>query len=608
MEERFAIKLILLAFAAILIIGLLIPPSSVKAPSFSAFKSYDELEDFVKSSLALYRNQGAKPFGESWSYGVVEAKSFESSSLRYSTTNVQVAGVDEADLVKTDGDRIYSISKGKVCIVKAQPLELISEVVVDGDPIGLFIRGNRLVVLCERQFRLEDFISVESYKSIMPMVIAPTMKEISIEVYDISSVENLKSIKRISLSGWYVGSRMIEDCVYVVASQPLFEFVRGELVVLRPSILVNEVAREVPPSEIYYSKEAIAPSSYAIVVAFNVFEDEALECKAILTGRASCMYASSKNIYITMLKWEEGMEFTEVHRMEIRGAKISYKASGQVMGRILNQFSMDEHEGYFRIATLTRYANQSKSSTNLYVLKVEDLKIVGKVEGLAPGEEMRSARFIGELCYLVTFKKIDPLFAIDLRDPENPKVLGELKISGYSDYLHPYGEDHLLGIGKEAVPAEEGDFAWHQGVKISLFDVSNPDDPREVDKIVIGDRGTETLVLMDHHALLLDERRGLLIMPILEARISPEKYAGKVPPWAYGDYVFQGVYVFHVSPEDGIKIKGRIAHLEEFEPLKIESYEVKRSLIIGDLLYTISEGKVKANSLIDLSDVWEIKL
>jgi len=243
---------------------------------------------------------------------------------------------------------------------------------------------------------------------------------------------------------------------------------------------------------------------------------------------------------------------------------------------------------------------------NLYVLNATTLKIVGRLEGLALGERIYSARFMGSRCYLVTFKKVDPLFTINLSDPANPHVLGELKIPGYSDYLHPFGENYLIGIGKEAVPAEEGDFAWYQGLKISLFNISDIERPAEVDKIIIGDRGTDSPVLRDHHALLFSKARNLLVIPITEARLSTEEYSEGVPPWAYGRPVFQGAYIFHVSPENGIELRGRITHNEGDVIASI--YEVKRAIYIGDILYTISDGKIKANDLTSLSEIAELPL
>src|SRR3989338_2964753 len=151
---------------------------------------------------------------------------------------------------------------------------------------------------------------------------------------------------------------------------------------------------------------------------------------------------------------------------------------------------------------------------------------------------------MGERAYLVTFVNIDPLFVIDLSNPANPAVLGELKIPGYSDYLHPYDDTHLIGIGKDAAPSDRDDFAYYQGLKLSLFDVSDVSSPKEIDSFSIGDRGSESFALHDHHAFLFSREKNLLVIPVTEAKVDPSDYVGEIPQSAYGKTVFQGAYVF----------------------------------------------------------------
>ena len=271
---------------------------------------------------------------------------------------------------------------------------------------------------------------------------------------------------------------------------------------------------------------------------------------------------------------------------------------------------MDEYQDHFRIATTTghvaRSLNQATSQNHVYVLDM-DLNIVGSLEDLAPGEKIYSSRFMGERCYLVTFKKVDPLFVIDLQNPYNPKVLGFLKVTGYSDYLHPYDENHIIGVGKETVEANGGDFAWYQGVKISLFDVSNVSNPVEIAKYEIGDRGTSSPVLRDHRAFLFDRSRNLLVFPVMVAEIDETKYPGGVPPNTHGDPVWQGAYVFNISLEEGFVLKGGVTHLEDDTDLWASNYWVKRSLYINNALYTISDKKIKINSLENLAEINKIE-
>jgi uncharacterized secreted protein with C-terminal beta-propeller domain len=334
------------------------------------------------------------------------------------------------------------------------------------------------------------------------------------------------------------------------------------------------------------------------------------------------MYVSLNNMYLVApnTNWyffvEEGTDEpkqqTLVYRIELDQEQVNILSEGTVPGYVLNQFSMDEHNGYFRVATTTNIWWSSSNATNqVYILDM-NLDIVGKLENLAQGEQIYSARFMGDRLYLVTFRNIDPLFVIDLADPTTPTVLGQLKVTGYSGYLHPYDENHIIGIGKETEASDREDFAWYQGVKISLFDVSDVSNPVEVAKYEIGDRGTTSPILDDHKALLFDESRNLLVIPVLVAELDPTQYPGEVPEWAYGEYVWQGACVFDISP-DGILYRGGITHLPDRADLKSDywsynEYFVERALYISNILYTVSDKTVKLNNMGSLDLLKEIEL
>ena len=219
---------------------------------------------------------------------------------------------------------------------------------------------------------------------------------------------------------------------------------------------------------------------------------------------------------------------------------------------------MDEYNGNFRIAT-NYYATQSQIS-NVYILN-SNLNITGKLEGLAPNENLHSVRFMGDKCYLVTYRTTDPLFVIDLSDPTNPHVLGELKIPGYSDYLHPYDGTHLIGVGKEAVEVDGGSFAYYQGLKLALFDVSDVNNPRQLSNVTIGDRGTDSLALSDPKAFLFDKSKNLLVIPVSLAVVSDVDKA-QYGVSAYGTTVWQGAYVYGISIDGGFTLKGTVTHLD----------------------------------------------
>jgi uncharacterized secreted protein with C-terminal beta-propeller domain len=579
----------------------------------SKFFSYQELKEFVNVNT---QDKGMliTP-GRFWS-GAAEAEGDAAAPAAsdYSTTNIQVAGVDEADIVKTDGEYIYLVSGNKTIIVKAYPPEqaqIVSQIELEGTIIGIFINGDRLVLFEQETPYYVYYDDLPAVKESSMPYISPT---ISIGVYDVSDKEDPQLQREVSANGQYVSSRMIGDYAYVVTNEPVYEE-EGE--VNLPEIHCGGNETEIPATDIYYSDVSDYYYMYTTIIAINTQNDDQEPAyETILLGASSNLYVSPNNIYLTFPVWGTDIlgrevwdsQKTSIHRIHIEGDEIEYVASGEVPGMVLNQFSMDEYDGYFRVATTTY---EETTRNNVYILDM-DLNIVGSLGNLAPGETIYSARFMGDRGYLVTFRQVDPLFVIDLSDPNNPKELGYLKVTGYSGYLHPYDENHLIGIGKETT--EEGEFAWYQGVKISLFDVSDVSNPQEISKYEIGDRGTDSLVLQDHKAFLFDKSRNLMVIPVLEAKVDVTKYPEGVPAWAYGEPVWQGAYVFHVSLDEGIRLEGTITHIENIADPELQYYyyyspfSVERSLYIGDVLYTISQAKIKMNSLENLDYLNEVAL
>ncbi|HEY9245398.1 MAG TPA: beta-propeller domain-containing protein, partial [Candidatus Methanoperedens sp.] len=307
-------------------------------------------------------------------------------------------------------------------------------------------------------------------------------------------------------------------------------------------------------------------------------------------------------------KLAQEREKTVIQKIRIDRGEIEYKTKGEVPGSLLNQFSMDESGEYFRVATTTQFWTRSGSvqHNNVYVMNT-DLGIAGKLEKIAPDERIYSTRFIGNRLYMVTFKRIDPLFVIDLSDPTKPNILGKLKIPGFSDYLHPYDENHLIGVGKETADNEWGGVSI-KGVKLSLFDVSDVNNPKQIDTYEIGKAGTDSEALRDHKAFLFDRKKNLIVLPIREIT-EQGKYDSR-----YGDYrekVWQGAYVFGITPEDGFKLKGKISHMDDYENQQYywnSPSAVRRSLYIDDGLYTISARKVVVNELNNLTEINSIEL
>lgn len=581
------------------------PVSAPQSPLLSTFQSDTELRNFLKANS---RTQG--PF---WIYGPEDAKlvnsldrvfataqsegRFLSTAPSHSTTNIQVAGVDEADTVKVDDNGyMYILSGNMVYILKAYPptqAEIVSRIALsDLYPIGIFVNNDKLAVLAsECRFpTIYDVYYVADIKTV-------------VKVYDVADPSRPQLVRDLAISGSYFNSRMIGNYVYFVVSKAAY--LHNETLYL-PEISSDGKIQQIAPTEIRYFNGTDNYYQYTTFVAMNMQNTtEAPVYLTIMLGGTCNMYVSLSNMYVTYRDWNWNGK-TTLYRIRIQGNNMTCEARGAVPGHERNQFSMDEYNGYFRIETTTWTSNWT-TQTNLYVLDM-NLSIVGTLEGLAPGENFHSARFMGNRAYFVTFKKTDPLFVIDLSQPTNPSVLGELHIPGYSDYLHPYDETHLIGVGKHTIEAEEGDFAWYQGIKVSLFDVSNVSTPIQMSNVTIGDRGSDSPVLYDHKAFLFDRSKNLLAIPILEARIDPSKYPGEVPPYAYGEAVWQGAYVFDVSLFHGFVLKGRITHLSNGTNVYEESYWIKRTLYIEDTLYTVSNRKVKLNNLEDLVLLKEIEL
>jgi uncharacterized secreted protein with C-terminal beta-propeller domain len=630
MERQIKRKAILYGIAAILIAStfaallynnglfLLIPnpgapPIPVAHSTFlTTFTSAEALTNFLKTNsqtqgpFSLYGPSDLKVFSSSSGPLVPGSINAFSSTLnpmsetyQRSGTNIQVAGVDEADMVKTDDNGfMYVLSKDTVYVLTAYPptqARVLAKIkFTDMYPIGIFVNKQRLVVLGSKySFPTIDYPSPSLYNAFTVADIKTYAR-----VYDIQDKSLPVLIKDLALEGSYFNSRMIGNYIYFVASKPAYTV--NDTIFL-PEIVMDGSATEIAPTEIRYFNGTEQYYQYTTFVAMNIQNTtEAPTYLTTLLGGTSNMYVSQENMYVTFQDWYGGGN-TTIYRIHLQASNMTVEASGKVPGQEHSQYSMDEYGDYFRIQTSDWTDGVSK--TNVYVLNM-NLNIVGNVSDIAVGENFHSARFMGNRCYLVTFQQTDPLFVINLTDPTSPTILGNLTIPGYSDYLHPYDETHIIGVGKNTVQAEEGNFAWYQGIKISLFDVSNVTNPTQDATYVIGDRGSDTPVLTDPKAFLFDKTRSLLVIPILEAKVAESN----PPPNAYGNPVWQGAYVFDISLYHNLVLEGRITHLANGASIYNQEYWVTRSLYIENVLYTVSDRMIKMNSLEDMSQMGQIPL
>ena len=560
-----------------------------------------------------------------------ESEKAVGSDEEFSTTNVQVEGVDEADIVKTDGEYLYVVRGTHALIVRAKPannMEVIAKISYAGEsirPSELYIEEDRMVVIGSRHnAKLNN-------------------NQTCMMVYDISDRANPVLQRTVEVDGSYLSSRRIGSCYYLVA-QKWFSYW---------SVLENEADYQVNYADSVVSPEGMVlpydrmycfpdsqQSNYLVVAAFDAAKNDPVDIQTYL-GAGETIYVSQQNLFIALddyrarpLLYRAVAEtsryngpMTTIFSFALDNGKVHYTTSGQVPGTVLNQFSLDEHNNHLRIATTSEpywwgYAEDNVSLNQLYVLDSQ-LNVVGSIENIAPGERIYSARFMGDRAFMVTFRTVDPLYVIDLKDPTAPAILGELKIPGYSDYLHPIGENHLLGFGKDAIaiPVKDSrgailyENAYYLGMKLSLFDVTDLSNPVEQAMVILGDRGTESSLLHNHKALMYQASSGLLAFPLNESKVLSGPLVSENGYPHYGDTVFNGLIIFSVDPtagEQGLKELGRITQqqnaLDKDGSLNVDYQRViERGLYIGDVLYTLSPSVIQANSMQDFSYLGSIK-
>ncbi len=627
----------------------------------NTFQSYDELFSFLKKRFESAGSQGRYydsiniMFSKSESGSATDGSSGGEAPPSYSTTNVQVAGVDEPDIVKTDGTYLYMVANQTVYIIKAYPVfeaTIVAQIKITNVSVSnIFIRGDRLVVFGNTGGFYGYPLLEDGFKGDIarPGLWWGGVDQTVVNVYDLSEKSNPTLIKEIRMDGGYFDARLIDEFVYVVATQYTYHILYAvdekNYTLDVPQIRIDNVSENISADDIYYVDVPELSDTMTHVISLNLDTNDVVE-KSFMLGSSQTMYVSKQNIFLASLHYPYyplfrenpvddtaagSQETTILHKISIDSGDVAYIAQGEVPGHILNQFSMDEHNGFFRIATTSgnNWMDGSQTSNNIYILD-ETLKQVSKIENIAPGESIYAARFLGNRAYLVTFVQVDPLFTIDLSDPYNPRILGELKIPGYSEYLHPYDETHIIGIGKEVDPSIDEDkvhtpgaiyYTAILGLKIALFDVTDIENPVEQAKVVVGDRGTDSPALYDHKAFLFDREKELLVIPVSLYEITQEvkdRYISSEGTEAlFGQFTFQGAYVYRLSLESGFELQGRITHQTPEQMQHSDDYywywglsntDITRSLYIGDVLYTISDSMVKMNNLGDLSEISSISL
>ena len=643
MKRKYNIVILLLIIIVLVFFCSLFPRNN----DIASVKSEDQLLHFSKSSnyyredFNLFEKMLMLPFSvfynDSYIYdvqpqwsdvNVVEEDASGAvystdsvSSKDYSKTNIQVQGVDEADIVKTDGDYIYSLSNSDVVITNVKdPANIkVESKINEKIPEDLILYKDKLVIISSNN--RHDYGESNTIVSI----------------YDISDKANPKKIKSFELYEPYYTTRCIDNKLYVFSSGYLRE--KNDKVV-RDYKEDNKV-KELSLNKIKYLKDS--PDNIQTLIAevdLNDLDKE-IDLNSYLID-ISNGYISENNIYLINEEYNhnenvkpldlfgpkgifvifEDFEFsydevTTIYKFNINKDKgVSYSAKTDVEGSTINQYSMDEKDGNLRIAL------ESDEGTRIAILD-DKLHLLGETEKVAPDEEMRASRFVGDKAYLVTYETTDPLFVVDLSNVKDPKILGELKIPGYSTYLHPYDDTHLIGIGvetEEIINRDEfGEVISSRsivtGMKMSLFDVSDVNNPKQLAQTTIGDSRTVSAVLTNPKALLFSKEKELIAIPVnnYQEDFSIEDYEdGDDITEAFVDYnkpyISEGYFVYNINLEDGFKLKGVINHEKSELTRYNRNSKLLRGLYIEDDLFTVSEEAIKVNKLDNLDEISKLSL
>lgn len=553
------------------------------------------------------------------------------STNDYSSTNVQVKGVDEADVVKTDGKYIYQVNNNRIVIAEAYPADKMKVASIlnfnetNFRPQEMYVDNKYMVVIgaTNREVPLYKTYDDTVQKHIAPPYYNPSM--VKAIVYSIEDRKKVKKLREIELEGNYVSSRKIGSALYMISNKYVNRYyMENSHDNLTPSYrdtAAGEDFKSIDYSRISYFPGCVM-SNYMVIAGVDLDNNKKEANIYSYLGSGQNIYASTENLYVAVTSNQYNFvrptvgadmivespvyrNYTLIYKFSINNSKVTYIGKGEVPGTILNQFSMDENDGFFRIATTTDEpwrSNRPGQSNNIYILN-DTLSIVGKLEGMAPGERIYSVRFMGKKGYVVTFRQIDPLFVIDLT-PESPKVLGELKIPGFSDYLHPYDETHIIGFGKDAT-----DSGSIKGMKLALFDVSDVKNPKELFKEIIGESGTDSELLRNHKALLFSKEKNLLAFPVTVVTAKARNLEELISGYKTYRTYYQGAHVYSIDLKKGFELRAKITHRSDDENYEHDYYwygdnkKIERLLYINDTLYTLSKAMFKAHDLGNMKEI-----
>ncbi len=559
--------------------------------------------------------------------------SASSGSTNYSQTNVQVAGVDEADIVKNDDKYIYVLRSPYFLMYKAWPakeLKLVGQHKLDGNLTEMFVHNQKVVVFATVNSAQKSSTSSQIYGVTQ------------ITVLDISTPESPKELRQVTIEGSYKTSRRVGSMVRVVVHSPLRNPIAatqrssssldpwtqkitklGNAQAYNQALSTTKLHDWLPTFKEKISKDGAtqeinttpadcsnfhSPSNDAGLGLLTLWSMDMDQPTRMITPTTMVSayhqtYASAQSLYVaTQPLWQGTQVNSHLHKFDTNTKeRAKYAASGKFQGQLLNQFSMDEHNDHLRVAVTTNTQVATTNDILIFQQQADELKEVGAVRGLAPGERIYAVRFMGDRGYIVTFRQVDPLFTLDLSKPNAPKAMGELKIPGFSTYLHPLDKDHLLSIGVDG-----NNFGTNGNLQLALFDVTDFKNPVQKHKLSIPtDQWNNDEALYNHKAFQYYAYKKVLAIPLTGYQTSRSQYD-------YRNWTSQ-MMLYNIDIEEGITAAGNVDHKDliaeamsgqkESSSYKYgnNTFKMRRAVFMENTLFSISMVGIMANDLSQLS-------
>lgn len=531
---------------------------------FNTFSSAKEIKEYFKS---IEKNNKSYNFFKDTIKGAETAK--DTASLTYSKTNVQVENVDEADIIKNDGEYIYtasSNSENKISIYKPEgkKVKLMSQIEynnVDDDENEAFISD---IYIYNNSLIAQSYSYDEN-----------SWEYTNIDIYSLADIKKPKKIYSFSQQGSYVSSRITNGKLLVVSNRYISSDLCKSDEDYLPKTKINSTEKSLSLKDICIVNDSNS-ESFLIVSEIDLLSKENTAVSKAIAGAGTNIYCNENNLYIANSIWDDQnqarrlkdisptLKFnTEIYKIDITSG-LKFTAKATVSGAVNNQFSMDEYAGNFRIAT-TATDKKSNDINKLYVFD-SGLKKLGEVEGFAKGESIQAVRFSGNTAYIITYENTDPLFVIDLSNSQKPEIKGSVKISGFSTNLIPISSNQLLGIGY----ADDNATPYTDGIKFALFDVSNPEKPTVLDSKVIHNATSEA---QDNHKAILVNGKSSFVIP-------------------YEDVNSENGYTFNLKAGAiAFEVKDNKINISKKYATKILSGDIVRSTVFDNAVYTFNGGE-----------------